>query len=1256
MLRRLGIRAKVLAVLAVPMLVVVLAGAFISWQSLQNLRTAQNVRNVIDAVTSSVTLSNALNDERAISLVGGTTDEVSAARAKTDAAVADFLPAMTAIDLSAFTATAAGDVGQVRRDLTDLLPQARQEQDTGQTALVRSDYGSVVDDLIVLVADLAQQINNRSVATYISAYTDVARTARDLVQEEIDGHALLVSDHANATLGQAYAVLANETEVYREAARTSVAGLGTGLALPSTDPNAGFQKDRLLIGTGDALQMSAVSATSFVDDINAQVAGLGEVSSSIFGSAGTLASQAITAAEQRAILTGGITLLAVVASFLLALAISRTIVIPLRRLTAVATDLREELPHLVEQVQVPGEGPQMSAPHIPITSRDEVGRLAGAFNAVNETTFRVAQEQAALRGSIAEMFVNVARRDQVLLNRQLSFIDSLERTEEDPQALANLFRLDHLATRMRRNAESLLVLAGIDSGRRLRDALPLSDVVRTASSEIEQYDRVELDLQADPHMLGFNALPAAHLLAELLENATVFSEPETPVVVTTAVAGPFVEVRIVDQGLGMSNDELATANAKIASTSASDTLGAQRLGLYVVGRLAQRLGAEVTLRNNSHGPTGTETVVRFPATLFQSTESSPLGVYGQAAGSVPVPPDVPPEVDLAALTDGVTERGLPRRRTADALPAPAEHTFHDDGIVLPEVSATTLPADLGAAGDDWTPLVVPDPVSTGRAAALPSRQPAAEAPPEAAGSAPAVERAADPAARVGLFAGFRVLGDRLVTPTAAAGEPVEPEAPEFAVPGLAPDEDWAPGQATTLWPVVEETEPHGATDGMPAWTEQSTDGYLPAPPTEPEPATGQWVPPEVDLAQWSVPTEPAPTFESEPDEFAGLSGWGGAPVEDSADTAAYAPFERSLDEARAWATGTIPVVPEPAGFPAAPEVSVPPVAADDELIDSSAWSQWSSDRESWSGGFVVPTLEPDDDATTVLRPLPVAEPEVAAVGPWERVVPEPVEQAAAAPSDTPVAPEWAPTPAAAPFPEVVRAADEQRGRRRGWFGRRKERAAGPALPAPPVVEPTPAAVASLPGWAPAESSATPGSLGRHGSSATPVVDGLDTRPAAAPLLTTSWAPQASWNPPAATTLPDGATGRGAPAWAPPEWTPRAARPAASESAGVASPGPDPAPGPRIGTLDDEVAAMLALRSDIQEQALSELSQLSAYRPQVVQGADRLTRRVPTVVPEAPEIVESATERDPNAVRSRLASFQSGTARGRRDAGRDGETS
>src|SRR5690606_19233143 len=239
-----------------------------------------------------------------------------------------------------------------------------------------------------------------------------------------------------------------------------------------------------------------------------------------------------------------------------------------------------------DQVAIPGHGPDLKLTTIPVTSRDEIGQLASAFNEVNSTTITVAQEQAALRGSIAEMFVNVARRDQALLNRQLSFIDALERSEEDPKTLADLFRLDHLATRMRRNAESLLVLAGIDTGRRLRDAITLSDVVRTASSEIEHYERVQLDLPVDPLMLGHTGLPAAHLLAELLHNATVFSEPGTPVHVSTGIDRDTVYVTVHDQGLGMTTSELAEANERMRTTSAGDVLGAQRLGLYVVGRIA----------------------------------------------------------------------------------------------------------------------------------------------------------------------------------------------------------------------------------------------------------------------------------------------------------------------------------------------------------------------------------------------------------------------------------------------------------------------------------------------------------------------------------------------------------------------------------------------------------------------------------------------------------------------------------------------
>ncbi len=330
-----------------------------------------------------------------------------------------------------------------------------------------------------------------------------------------------------------------------------------------------------------------------------------------------------------------VAVLAVVIPVLLALFLARRITRPLRRLTAAAAQIREDLPKMVEQMATPGEGPELTIPEIPVNSNDEVGRLAKAFNDVNKTTVATAQEQAALRGSIAAMFVNVARRDQVLLSRQLSFLDQLERTEENPETLDNLFKLDHLATRMRRNAESLLVLAGIDTGRRLRRPMPLADVVRTASSEIEHYERVDLAQHVDPPMVGHAALIAAHMLAELLENATAFSDPGSRVLVTTDNGPVGVRLTITDEGLGMSAEELDEANDRIQNPPVSEVVGAQRLGFYVVGRLARRLEASVTLSPGDGR--GTIATVDLPAALF-----SPGSVEDPSA----------PAVEAAAAPDG----------------------------------------------------------------------------------------------------------------------------------------------------------------------------------------------------------------------------------------------------------------------------------------------------------------------------------------------------------------------------------------------------------------------------------------------------------------------------------------------------------------------------------------------------------------------------------------------------------------------------
>ena len=210
------------------------------------------------------------------------------------------------------------------------------------------------------------------------------------------------------------------------------------------------------------------------------------------------------------------------------------------------------------------------------------------------------------------MFVNVARRNQVLLGRQLSQLDKMEAREEDPDVLDSLFKLDHLATRMRRNAESLLVLAGIDSTRRLRRPLPLSDVIRTAVGEIEAFDRIDLSMSEDPDVSGRHALTVAHLLAELLENATHFSNPDTRVVVSASVTGHGVDVTVTDYGLGMSEDEVADANEKIAHPPVAEIAVSQRLGLFVVGRLASRLGATVELRRGRAA--GTVVAVALPTT------------------------------------------------------------------------------------------------------------------------------------------------------------------------------------------------------------------------------------------------------------------------------------------------------------------------------------------------------------------------------------------------------------------------------------------------------------------------------------------------------------------------------------------------------------------------------------------------------------------------------------------------------------------
>ena len=707
--------------------------------------------------------------------------------------------------------------------------------------VVANKFNSIIASQIDLVGEVSQVLDNRHLAGYIKAYHSLAQTAESLVIELSQGLGVIGSKAQSASAMQIFSTQTSTTEVYRTALHVDIAAIGNSkLALTQADPTSAFTRERVLIAGSISGATIGVDPADWSTDVQGQLKTLGVFRADLLGQALVVAQADEATQRNTALVTIGASVLATALSLLLALVVARSIVVPLRRLTAATAEVREQLPTLVEQMAVPGQGPSLELVQIPVTSSDEVGMLAASFNAVNSTTLQIAQEQAALRGSIAEMFINVARRDQVLLNRQLSFIDSLERSEEDPNALANLFRLDHLATRMRRNAESLLVLAGIDTGRRVREAMPLSDVVRTASSEIEQYDRIELELAVDPQMHGFNALGAAHLLAELFENATIFSEPETPVEVKTGVVGDHVVVQIVDHGLGMSTTELEAANLKIRSTSATDSLGEQRLGLFVVGRIANRLGASVILSKGSTG-TGTVTTVSFPATLFETSEgalygSRPVQSTDQIQESVAADAPLVEAVDLAMLTDGETSLGLPRRRQrsdedsaeialpgARALQGRPGKTFDESKIVLPGLAEATLAPELSTRGSDWSPAITAAPSVEG----LPSRSRATsawQAPADAAPDAPTAPPAAREA-RAGLFSGFRTRGE-LPAPAPADVPAVPQQHAEsglpaaFAIPGLAPDDDEAPVEEAPIW--------------APTWAQAAESLLAAAPAIEPD--------------------------------------------------------------------------------------------------------------------------------------------------------------------------------------------------------------------------------------------------------------------------------------------------------------------------------------------------------------------------------------------------------------------------------------
>jgi signal transduction histidine kinase len=369
-----------------------------------------------------------------------------------------------------------------------------------------------------------------------------------------------------------------------------------------------------------------------------------------------------------------------------ALSLSRRIIDPIEALTRRADRVAHtELPDTVDQLRSGDDTGAGATGSEPVVAADsELQLLADACNSVQVTAVRLAAEQVEQRAETAETFANLGRRNQSLVKRQIGVIDELEEWEEDPDRLASLSKLSHLATRMRRNAENLLVMAGQRSTTRRAAPARLELVVREAVNETEARHRIALGRIEPAALVGQVVTDVSHLLAELFDNALAFSPPETPVVITgMSTRGRYV-LSIVDRGIGLGEQELAVANDRLSAGAGLDTGSTRQLGLLVVAELAVRHGIRVRLQNAENG--GTVALAELPESLLRPVEEAPPPAAGTASSAAPIPPEPPAPAEPSARPAPVT----PEEQAPVESPVPAAPTLAAAG---PPPAPAARPAD-----------------------------------------------------------------------------------------------------------------------------------------------------------------------------------------------------------------------------------------------------------------------------------------------------------------------------------------------------------------------------------------------------------------------------------------------------------------------------------------------------------------------------------------------------------------------------------
>ncbi|MEU4812966.1 ATP-binding protein [Nocardia fluminea] len=640
---RVGIRARLLAIVLVTSVVLLVVGVGGAAYVVQDSRESQKSTELAGRIlVPAGAMIESFQEERLQSLryLVGTPNAVAAlstARAHSDAAIAQvqvLLELRSQIDGDVSADELAG-----YQDLYKEFPRFRGAIDTrvATSQQVLDNFGKVIDRSVAAAMVAARISPDAEIAVELAYAVAPLRVAEAVSRATALGSMIVAEARVDERRITEFSDHVGEFK--REATYAASVLRGDRLAdLQRVTTGADWQ---LLVNLAADVR-SSESITS-ADEAQWEAAA-DRVGSAMMKLWQVQSSDAHAAADARAakvttnsLSAGSAIVLVSILAFLVALAMANRVVARMKLLQRQTLELADHrLPELMRRLQA-GEriDPEQEVGGHDFGT-DEFGQVAAAFGRAHLVAVSAAVAEAETRAGVNAVFLNIAHRGQIVVHRQLALIDEAERTEENPQRLDLLFQLDHLATRARRNAENLIILGGARPGRRWRKPVPLVDVVRGAVAESLDYTRIRTGRLPEVHISGVAVADLIHALAELLDNATGFSPPQSQVSVSGAVVGRGIVIEIEDQGLGMSATELSEGNDLLANppdftvAALTDDI---RLGLFVVAKLSAKHGISIRLRDSAYG--GVQAVVLIPAGLFTDLDEGARGTASPLAESSP---------------------------------------------------------------------------------------------------------------------------------------------------------------------------------------------------------------------------------------------------------------------------------------------------------------------------------------------------------------------------------------------------------------------------------------------------------------------------------------------------------------------------------------------------------------------------------------------------------------------------------------------